>query len=509
MGNAQSSQISSGYAEALARNSLTQFNTIMARADKPEIPSDKADVTIIGSGIAAAAVAYSVLAEYKRINKPRRVLVIEARDLCAGATGRGNGLLNCAPHEVFHRLRASIGLNRAAALVRFQLANIKVLDELCRKMKWDIAEYRDVDHVEFYFSDRDRELAFRKVKLLSQWVPEFEIATYSEQQAQSRFKTSRSVKGAISYDAAVIWPFGFVTSVWNYLLREYKDSLYLMTNTRVNSIETLGRDGHGYIVRTTRGKFRCNHLVHATNAFAPNLVPGLRNKMTGILGTATALRPGNSFNNSDMDHGQSWSIAHGKTCDYAMQRPIGLDGPKDIIVSGGFSHATGHGTSMIGGRETDSPSGRVIETWSGVLSATGDILPFVGHLDPSLTGRSPKPRRNKTKKYDYKYHGEWITAGFGGDGLTWAWLSGIALGAMIVGTENFDVKQETGRPGGTVAKWFPKELIPTLERFDERTFGDIALRFVWSILGNQPEGSDDDDHSADSIHQANVDNVML
>ena len=99
------------------------------------IPSDKADVIIIGSGIAAAAVAYSVLAEYKRINKPRRVLVIEARDLCAGATGRGNGLLNCAPHEVFHRLRASVGLNRAAALVRFQLANIKVLDELCRDRK--------------------------------------------------------------------------------------------------------------------------------------------------------------------------------------------------------------------------------------------------------------------------------------------------------------------------------------------------------------------------------------
>lgn len=309
------------------------------------MPSDQAEVIIIGSGIAAAAAAYSVLAETRRVDNLRRVLVIESREMCGGGTGRGNGLLNCAPHEMFHRLRSTIGLHRAAALVRFQLAHIKLLGELCQAMGQDHAEFREREMVEFYLTERDRKIAFAKAHLFAQWVPEFKIATFGEDQARERFNVSQVVQGALSYNSATFWPFGFVNSVWHHLLRSNKQFLHIMTHTSVVAIDSFKGDPYGYVVRTTRGNFRCNHIVHATNAFAPDLVPGLRSKMTGILGTMTALSPGHRFSLFNMGRRNAWSVVHGKTSDNAMQRPSGQG---DIIISGGFSRAAGHGASMIG-----------------------------------------------------------------------------------------------------------------------------------------------------------------
>lgn len=55
------------------------------------LPED-ADVTIIGSGISGAAVAYFLLTGP---NPPRKVVMLEAREACYGATGRNGG--HCRP----------------------------------------------------------------------------------------------------------------------------------------------------------------------------------------------------------------------------------------------------------------------------------------------------------------------------------------------------------------------------------------------------------------------------
>lgn len=51
------------------------------------------------------------------------------------------------------------------------------------------------------------------------------------------------------------------------------------------------------------------------------------------------------FSLFNMGRRNAWSVVHGKTSDNAMQRPSGQG---DIIISGGFSRAAGHGASMIG-----------------------------------------------------------------------------------------------------------------------------------------------------------------
>ena len=53
---------------------------------------ETAEVTIIGSGITGAAAAYFILTGP---NPPKSVIMLEARELCHGATGRNGG--HCRP----------------------------------------------------------------------------------------------------------------------------------------------------------------------------------------------------------------------------------------------------------------------------------------------------------------------------------------------------------------------------------------------------------------------------
>jgi FAD dependent oxidoreductase len=63
----------------------------IAKLRSSELPAE-ADVVIVGSGITGAAVAWGLLND----NDKERILMLEARDACSGATGR-NGELPTHP----------------------------------------------------------------------------------------------------------------------------------------------------------------------------------------------------------------------------------------------------------------------------------------------------------------------------------------------------------------------------------------------------------------------------
>jgi glycine/D-amino acid oxidase-like deaminating enzyme len=100
---------------------------------------------------------------------------------------------------------------------------------------------------------------------------------------------------------------------------------------------------------------------------------------------------------------------------------------------------------------------------------TGDSMPLVGPLDANLTGRD-----RKVQKHDAESCGEWIAAGFSGEGMVWAWLSGAALGVMIAGGEDEDLPEAPGRPGGRLSEWFPRELLVSKERMRSADVSNLA-----------------------------------
>ncbi|KAK2038002.1 FAD dependent oxidoreductase [Colletotrichum somersetense] len=464
----------------------------------------EADVVIIGSGITGVSVAKSLFAASSSGGgggggDGPRVVVLEARSLCAGATGRNGGHLKGSPHELFPRLARHFGKEGAARLTRFMLRTAEAVLEVGRAEGREVAECRAVETVDFVLDDDGFDEVKRQCEELRRWVPEFEVEVLGREETVARFGCDGGhVRGSLVYAAGALWPYRLVTAVWRELLDAHPGRLSLETGTAVEAValdaaagEYYG--GRPYVVRTSRGAIRARHVVHATNAHAGQFLTGLRGKLTGLKGHMTAQRPAAPGT-------RSWSVLYGKGLfDYVTQRPNG-----DVMLGGGFERSTADGVDMIGVWDDSTTdgltiahvsgvmnavfgagwNGDVIRSWSGILGFTGDIAPFVGRVPNSLTGArasagpSQGVRRAKMQKVfddlDVKESGEagwkgaaageWVSAGYNGDGMVWAWLCGAALGIMVAGKEHVAMEKGDGMPGGRLADWFPPELLITEAR---------------------------------------------
>lgn len=145
---------------------------------------DKTNVVIIGSGITGAAVARSLLHESKRKNQHIAITVLEARDICSGATGRNGGHIKASPHEAFGRLEAKFGVERAVALTRFQLNHLECLTDLCQSENFTQAECRMVETVDLFFDQKTFDDVCHTASKLKTLLPEHQGRIYQAAEAR-------------------------------------------------------------------------------------------------------------------------------------------------------------------------------------------------------------------------------------------------------------------------------------------------------------------------------------
>ncbi|KAH0496166.1 hypothetical protein TgHK011_003544 [Trichoderma gracile] len=348
------------------------------------------DVVVVGSGITGVSAVKTILevspSSLKKEGQGHddeggkaapKIMVLEARQLCSGATARNGGHIKCAPHEEFARLRKLLGEEeKARKIVRLQMRHLPALKKVGERMPW--GEVREVETVDLYLEGD---------------------GVWEGDEMREKFGVNRHVVGAISYQAGALWPYRLVTSLWHDLKTNYP-SLTISTHTPVTSITPNASTTHPYTVHTSRGKIRTRHVLHATNAYTGHLVPALRGCLTGVIGHMTAQKPGKDF--SPLCHGRrSWSIMYGTGFDYVTQRPDGEDGqPGELMLGGGLFRSKEDGLDQIGvwddGRVDAFPlmhlrgsmatifeprwgaEGKLEGAWSGIMGFTGDTLPFVG-----------------------------------------------------------------------------------------------------------------------------------
>ena len=309
--------------------------------------------------------------------------------------------------------------------------------------------------------------------------------------------------GAITYKAGAIWAYRFVTTMWHQLLAEFPDVLSIETHTPVEAIladDPRAPKGYPYAIQTPRGTIFARNVVHATNGHASHLVPGLRRKITPAQAHMSAQKPGRRF---PQDHGahRSWGVVYANGFDYVTQRQPEPDAggaghsQGDLLLGGGFVRSSKQGIDMIGqsddGTSLDglmlahlggifpavfSPNwgggAELRQAWSGTLGFTGDLIPFVGKLGKSLTGRTPPDA--VVAGPGGKESGEWIAAGFSGEGMVWAWLTGTALGVIMSGREEDDMAGGPGWPAGRLQDWFPREIHVSEQRLKSADLINLA-----------------------------------
>lgn len=147
----------------------------LVNIQSPVLPN-LVDVAIIGSGIAAAAIARSYLRTRRDDDEASgKVAVFEAREICSGATARNGGHLKPVPHESFSQFKNYMSAERAAELTRFQMRHIDCLINICESEGIDMAEARYVETSDFFLSDGSFKEATESIKEVNKWLPEIDI----------------------------------------------------------------------------------------------------------------------------------------------------------------------------------------------------------------------------------------------------------------------------------------------------------------------------------------------
>ena len=132
------------------------------------------DIIIIGSGISGASVAYSILNGSHNHGKAQyspRVMIIEAREVCSGATGRNGGHIKCSAYMEYFALKARFGMKKATELLEFQRQHMPILLDLIRQKGLKIAEAREVETVDIFTDEQTWNEAKSMVQQLREDLP--------------------------------------------------------------------------------------------------------------------------------------------------------------------------------------------------------------------------------------------------------------------------------------------------------------------------------------------------
>lgn len=157
----------------------------------PNIPRE-ADVIIIGSGITGAAAAKSIL-ELK--GPDTKVLVLEAREISSGATGRNGGHIKTPVYQDFAHYSKTLGSEELARdVVRFELKHLPTLREF--EDKFPLAEIREAETVDFFFHQKEFDDAKRELGKLNKWLPEVDIKVWDAKDAVEKVYNTRLLRSS-------------------------------------------------------------------------------------------------------------------------------------------------------------------------------------------------------------------------------------------------------------------------------------------------------------------------
>ena len=200
---------------------------------------------------------------------------------------------------------------------------------------------------------------------------------------------------------------------------------------------------------TPRGVIETQHVVHATNAWASHLLPGMRERIIPLRGVVNAQTPRAGLEWAGTRAFVFYPSDSMDVLDYMTQQPMGgVAGSKypsplgEVMLGGGVLLSKGWiedvGNTDDGGWNPDTGRhlagaldgyfgarvGDVAAVWSGIMGMSTDEMPWVGRVPEWISGRASGDAGP----------GEWIAAGYSGEGMAHSWLSGRAVAEMIGGS---------------------------------------------------------------------------
>ncbi|PQE04437.1 FAD dependent oxidoreductase protein [Rutstroemia sp. NJR-2017a BVV2] len=309
-----------------------------------------ADIVVIGSGISGAAAVWELMfgEGSERRGKGEKIVMLEARGVCEGATGRNGGHTKAASYRSFPHHAKVYGVEEAVKIARFEYENILWLHGLCGRFGIRCGAWVG-ETVDLFFEggegegegsgdgEKEGKTEWEKAKrgvrelwggfeMVSrkgegdggegvekqekekqkggvQWYEFFEA-----EEARGKFQVmegKRKLLGALRYVGGSVSAYAFVRGVLDLCLREGGEGFEIFEGREVVGVE---REGGGdsemgmgsengkqetkyYSVRTADGSLiRAKHVVLATNGYTGFLRKEFQGVIVPLRGQVTGQR---------------------------------------------------------------------------------------------------------------------------------------------------------------------------------------------------------------------------
>ncbi|KAF2397950.1 FAD dependent oxidoreductase-like protein [Trichodelitschia bisporula] len=384
----------------------------------PELPA-YADVVVVGSGLTGANAARYLGEEGKGL----RVVMLEAREACSGATGRNGGHLQ------------PLLLERPPSVAHFELRNCTTLGTLITSHSIPCA-YQPRPSIRTYWQPPAFAAATAELAELRTKDPDLagRMQALTSPEDLAAWAVKPECVGAIRTEgAAAVWPYKLIA--WM-LRREIEvGRLNLQTSTPVTSLAPYSGDKPGarWSLSTPRGAITARHVLLATNAWTAHLLPQFAGLIVPVRETMSALIPPPAMPPLNGTYGfVGLGPAVGFADDYLVQLPpqdngllmfgggrgAGVEGSvgeaDDAVVDAGCVDYLRRslGEALALGVEGDLEAK---SAWSGIWAASRDGRPWVGGV----------PRQD----------GVWLAGAYSGHGMPNGALCARAVVRMILGSE--------------------------------------------------------------------------
>ncbi|KAH7025827.1 FAD dependent oxidoreductase [Microdochium trichocladiopsis] len=360
-------------------------------SDLPE----SADVIIVGSGISGTFAAQTL-----REKRPElKVVMLEAREACWGATGRNGG--HCQPLIYLQQPHVA----------SFELRNYFHVKSLVEELSIP-CDWRSTSGVHAFYAEDVWAAAQSTVSKLKDTYPDLAanvslvrkgkdgspawlLEDERKELTLDALRIGNAEGAVIQWHAASLWPYKLVAFILEKLLAESANddgggAFNLQTKTPATGISRVvggtNIKNHPWTVHTPRGNISASQVLLCTNGYTSHLLEQFSDLIVPVRGQVSALKPPQepSPNHPPLDIGHTYGIIAGPADDYLIQRP---PPSAELIFGGGRPHAKNEGVGVSDDSAVDEPVSWYLR---GELSGLVDLS--IRETNPSDSSAKPSTK---------------------------------------------------------------------------------------------------------------------
>jgi sarcosine oxidase subunit beta len=366
---------------------------------------EQAETVVIGAGLVGCSIAYQLA------KRGRQVLVLEARGVCSGASGRNGGMTG-----------AGSALHAAAGKAVYSLTreNLRMLSEELPRELGDDFSLRLSGTLDLATTEEQYDHLVTSVRAQQVHGLAVRLLDRHEVRELVPVASDRILGARLSEEGGHLWPFRLVHALARGA--QYHGAR-IVTWTPVTRI--VSENGRVVGVETPRGRIEAGSVIVATNAWAPTLLPDLpEGALVPARGQILVTEPvapvlpypfGTNF---DKEYGRQTPTGQVLCGGYRrLDENEGLGLYEEKVtppVLQGIAHTLA--TLFPPLRRL-----RVVRAWAGIMGFTADGLPLLGAYG--------------------SVHGLYVAAGFNGGGFSWGAAVGKAMAQLLcLGQSAFDLE---------------------------------------------------------------------